>query len=376
MLITHIITGLNDGGAEAILYRLCLHDATRNTHVIISLMDEGKYGSLLETAGIQVHYLRMPQGKIRFTVFAALLTLLRRLQPDAVQCWMYHANLIGGLVAKFAGIGKVFWGIHHSSFTDSKRTTVLTSRLCALLSSVLPQKIVFCSKNSTVIHKQQGYKSEKFVVIANGYDIVTFSPDSKARQVFRHECGLDDSLFVIGMAARFHPMKDHRNLLAALAFVRKSVKDFHCLLAGTGINQQNAALTKKIEQLELQDKTTLLDRRNDIPAFMNAIDLYICSSSSGEAFPNVLAEAMACRTPCVTTDVGDAALIVGETGWVVPPRNPEALAEAILAAMAEKKNAMAAWQKRKQAARERIAEHFTLQKMIDSYTTIWEASMK
>ncbi|MPX98375.1 glycosyltransferase, partial [Salinivibrio sp. VYel6] len=111
-------------------------------------------------------------------------------------------------------------------------------------------------------------------------------------------------------------------------------------------------------------------RRDDITAVMNGFDIFVLSSAS-EAFPNVLSEAMACGTPCVTTDVGDAAIIVGDTGWVVPPKNPQALAKAILEAMEERQNNPQAWQARKRACRERIVNNFSIEKMVDSYHRVW-----
>ena len=103
---------------------------------------------------------------------------------------------------------------------------------------------------------------------------------------------------------------------------------------------------------------------------MNTLDVHVLSSAFGEAFPNVLAEAMACGTPCVTTDVGDAALIVGETGWVVPPRDSRALTEALVDALTQRQNEDS-WQARKLACRERIATHFTLDAMISGYRKVW-----
>jgi len=372
MLIAHIITGLADGGAEAVLYRLCLHDAARDTHVVISLMDTGKYGPLLATAGIQVYCLEMPPGKFRFRALATLISLLRRLRPDIAQCQMYHANLFGGVAAKLAGIKKIFWGIHNSSLepATSKRSTRIVSSLCALLSGFIPQKIVFCCAKGANIHKGYGYRAKKFIVIANGYDIQEFRPDDETGKRLRQQLGIGENTFVMAMVARFHPIKDHGNLLRALAMARKSLEDFHCLLVGAGITAENSALNALIGQFGLGAHISLLGRRNDIPAIMNAIDLAILSSCAEEAFPNVLAEAMACGTPCVTTDVGDAAFIVADTGWVVPPKDAASLAQAILAAQAEAQNP-ALWQAKKQAARERIARYFTIEKMVDAYVALW-----
>src|SRR5690606_10078664 len=137
---------------------------------------------------------------------------------------------------------------------------------------------------------------------------------------------------IIGFVARYDPLKDHDNLLQALSLLQVTDLRPTCLLVGTGLEQGNAALADRIVHFRLLDQIRLLGRRSDVPRVMNALDLHVMSSVS-EAFPNVLAEAMACGTPCVSTDVGDAAAIVGESGWIVPPHDPKALAYAITSAL-------------------------------------------
>ncbi|MDM1545270.1 glycosyltransferase [Ignatzschineria indica] len=372
MHITHIITGLNNGGAEAVLYRLCTND-TQAKHTVISLMDMGKYGPLLQAAGIKVHCLNMPAGRVSFAGLRKLYKLLKSLQPDAVQTWMYHADLIGGLVTKFAGIKNIYWNIRHTTLEKgkSKKSTILVAKLCALLSYFIPKRIVCCAHKAVEIHAELGYKKEKMVVIGNGYQLEQFAPNAIASKEIRQELELAEQKAVLGMVGRFNAQKDHMGLLTALHIVKAKIKDFQFLLIGRDLNANNKPLIDKITKLTLIDNIKLLDQRSDIPAVMNALDIHVLSSSFGEAFPNVLAEAMACGTPCVTTDVGDAGLIVGDTGWVVPPKNPQALADGILAAIKEKTNNQEAWQQRQQQCRKRIVENFSIEKMIDKYHNIW-----
>jgi glycosyltransferase involved in cell wall biosynthesis len=171
---------------------------------------------------------------------------------------------------------------------------------------------------------------------------------------------------------RFDPQKDHVNLLAALAYIQRQGVDLACVLVGTGLDADNTPLLQQIEQAGLQSRVRLLGRRNDISAVMNALDVHVLSSSA-EAFPNVLAEAMACGTPCVTTDVGDAPLIVGDTGWVVPPRNAEALADAIESALSVKSDP--GWNERKHAARLRIEQNFSIERMVAAYNEVWREAL-
>lgn len=371
MLIAHIITGLNNGGAEAVLYRLVTND-TDHKHVVVSLMGMGKYGPMLEEKGIEVVCLNMPQGKLTMGGVLTLWKALRKYKPNVVQTWMYHADFIGGLVAKFAGIKNVFWGIHHTDLvpSESKKATILLARLCAKLSTFVPTKIVCCAERSAEVHAKLGYKKEKMAVIGNGYELSHFRVDEALATEARQALGIDANIPLLGKVGRFDALKDHKNLLQALAILKNKGLFYRAVLIGPNMDEHNAELMCWIEQSQLQDNLLLLGQRTDIPALMNALDVHILSSMS-EAFPNVLPEAMACGTPCVTTDVGDAGLIVGDTGWVVPPRNAEDLADAIEQALLEKKNSPEAWQQRKLACRQRIEENFSIGTMIEKYHAVW-----
>jgi glycosyltransferase involved in cell wall biosynthesis len=175
---------------------------------------------------------------------------------------------------------------------------------------------------------------------------------------------------LLGMVGRFDPQKDHENLLRALDQLKQAGTLFRCVLVGRGLDATNDQLTAWLEQYGFQDDVLLLGQRSDVPAVMSALDLHVLSSAYGEAFPNVLAEAMACGTPCVTTDVGDAAAIVGDTGWVAPPADTARLAEAIEAALAVRDDS-SVWQARREAARTRVAERFSLEKMVAAYHAVW-----
>jgi glycosyltransferase involved in cell wall biosynthesis len=205
-------------------------------------------------------------------------------------------------------------------------------------------------------------------VIANGYDLSVFRPDNVARERVRTELGISAEQPVIGFVARFDPQKDHKNLLSALALLKTQGVAPVCLLVGTGMEQANAQLSMQIAHFDLSASIRLLGRRNDIPAVMNALDLHVMSSAFGEAFPNVLSEAMACETPCVTTDVGDAAVIVGETGWIVPPRDSGALADALTRALSI---SSAERRARGQAARVRVQTHYSLGLMVERYQALY-----
>ena len=369
--IVHIITGLNDGGAEGVLTRLCLH-SKKIQHVVISLMDEGKYGPILVQSGVEVLCLGMNPGKPGIIRFFRLVRLIRANRPDVVQTWMYHADLLGGIAARVAGIRRVFWGIRHSALEKgkSKKSTILIARLCALLSSWVPEKIICCANKALLVHADIGYSARKLSVISNGYDLSRFKPDVAAGAKVRTELSLRPNEFIIGNVGRFDPLKDHSNLLQALALVMERKVHFCCLLVGKGLSSDNTELVEQIAELGLQNTVLLVGQRPDIPAVMNALDLHVLSSLS-EGFPNVLAEAMACGTPCVSTDVGDALDILGDKEACCPARDPQALAEMIIKSAREWQHCPSVWQARKAASSQRIGAMFSIEAMVEAYEACW-----
>jgi glycosyltransferase involved in cell wall biosynthesis len=271
-------------------------------------------------------------------------------------------------------VHRVFWGIRHGNLTPGtvKRSTIFIAKLCALLSKFVPNRIVSCSLNASNSHVAIGYEKSRMTVIPNGYDVSRFTPDPMARARLRSEWGVCDGSFIIGMVARFNTQKDHANLLRALQILKKQGRLFYCVLVGPEMDGSNLQLQFLLQKFDVTDVVHLLGPRTDVPAVMNALDLHVLSSL-GEAFPNVLAESMACCTPCVTTDVGDAAFIVGDSGWVVQPQDSEALAKAITKAIDINTMIDKDWACRKFKARKRIVEDFNMKKMIDAYQDLWDS---
>lgn len=368
--VLHVINGLGDGGAESVLHRLC-QDDTHFEHVVVALLAEDKYAPLLRAAGVAVHTLDMAPGRVGPASIARLWRLLGESQPDVVQTWMYHSDLLGGLLARLRRCAPICWNIRHADLdpAHSSRASLLSGRLCARLSRVIPDVIVCCGDRAAQRHVSLGYDPARIRVIPNGYDTTQFRPDADARRRLRQQLGVDEAGPLLGMVANFKPDKDHATLLAALAELARRGRGFRCLLAGRDLGAGDAGIMALVRHHGLESRVQLLGPQTDVPALMNALDLHLLSSRS-EGFPNVLAEAMACATPCVTTDAGDAAQIVGATGWVVPPRSPVALADALEQALDELADAPA-WGARQRAARQRILDHYSLGVMRGAYQALW-----
>jgi glycosyltransferase involved in cell wall biosynthesis len=345
-------------------------DRTRFAPEVVSLIEFGSMGEKIQALGIPVRSLGMRPGIPSPMAVFRLAQWLRQDPPDILQTWMYHANLLGGLAAKLAGTVQVVWGIHQGTLSPegNKQLTVQTVKTCARMSSWLPARIVCCSETSWQVHAALGYSASKMVVIPNGFDLENFRPDSVARESVRKELQVPEEALVIGLVGRFHSQKDHRSFVRAAALLHKDRPDVYFVLCGGGITWENVELTRWIEEAGIRDRCRLLGRREDMARLTVALDLASSSSCYGEAFPMVLGEAMACGVPCVVTDVGDSALIVGDTGRVVPPKNPMALALAwreLIEMGQETRVSMG------MAARHRIKKHFELSDIVAKYENLY-----
>lgn len=374
MKVLHIITSLDQGGAEAVLCRLVAQKTEGVEYSVISLKGEGFYSATLEAHGISPYYFQFARffQLASLFEFVRLVRLIARLAPDVVQTWLYHADLIGGLAARLAGCRRVVWGIRSCNLSPEliSRFTLVVAWMCARLSGLVPAAIACCSVQAAKEHKAVGYSASKFCVIPNGYDLALLLPDPALRQQVRTEWGVADGEVLLGCVARWDPYKDHDNLLQALSIAANAGTPVRCVLIGGGMAQSNTVLMDLLAKYNLTQSVLLAGSRKDVPSVMNALDVHVLPSVS-EAFPNVLAEAMACGTPCISTDVGDAALILGDTGWVVPRRDPRALSLAIADAVNCVKTG--AFVERQLASRKRIVENFSLEKMRLAYVELWRS---
>jgi len=369
--IAFIITGLSTGGAEMMLFKVLERlDRQRFAPHVISLTTRGELASRIAALGIPVEAVGLKPSLSGLSGFFRLVRLLKRLNPDVVHTWMYHADLLGGLAAKLAGGAAIGWCIRNSNLDGNKTrfSTRAVVGLCASVSKWLPSRILSCSERARQVHVERGYAAEKMVVVPNGFDLSRFRSDLDARSSVRAELGITDQTPLVGLIGRFDPQKNHAGFFEAAGLLHRRMAQVHFVLAGRGVDANNATLMQIIARSGVLANTRLLGLRSDTPALMAALDV-LASSSYGEAFPNVLGEAMACGVPCVVTDVGDSAYIVGDTGRVVASGDMAGLAlglEELLAMPATEKALLG------ERARARVAEHFEIGKVVQQYADFYE----
>ena len=238
--VCHVISGLGDGGAEALLYRLCAAQVDWD-HVVISLKGQDKYFSLLRDIGVEVHTIEMSGSFLDIFKVIDVWKLIRNIKPDAVQTWMYHADLIGGIAARLAGVRTVVWGIHSTvlKYRETSLTTIFIVYLLAVLSYIVPKRIVLCANQSKEAHANLLYNKNKMKVIANGYDLSHFCVDFLKRQSWKHEFGVYEDCLSLGMVGRYDSYKDHNNLIRALYLLKERAYDFRCFMVGERVDEQN-----------------------------------------------------------------------------------------------------------------------------------------
>lgn len=379
MRVMHVITGLSTGGAETMLLKLLSAASGSMEHVVVSLGDEGTIGPRIAALGVPVHCLGLRRNAPNPFRALRILPLARRIAPQLIQGWMYHGNLMASLAAlalRKSALGNmprqqppVLWNIRQTVY-DLRRERWLTARLIRLgarLSSG-PAAIIYNSQTSASQHQELGYRAEKRVIIPNGFDCQLLRPDETARNAVRAELGITDDTILVGLVARYHPMKDHIGFLKAAALVVRSHPQTRFVLAGTRVSSKQSELAEAIQQKELRDRVILLGERSDIPRLNNAFDIGCSASAWGEGFSNSIGEAMACGIPCAVTDVGDSAYIVADSGFIAPPRASEALAKAIGRLIEIGRSGR---QQLGAKARQRIETEFSLPAIVLSYEKLY-----
>lgn len=375
MKILHVITALNVGGAETMLAKLVEHERSEGSgdvSCIASLMPPGVTGARVRANGTRLRHCGLTGVRTLMPGLARLRAIIREEKPDLIMAWMYHAHLAALLGRALQGASiPLIWNVRHSidDLAQEKPAMRLLIRLAALLSR-WPRVIVYNSHAAAQQHRRLGFRPERTMVIPNGFDCDLFRPREAARDRLVESLSIDRNALIVGMAARNHPMKDTANLVEAVGRARREGVDVHLLLMGAGMDLPSGNLRQLIGELPA-DRVTLRGHVPSLAECLPGLDLLVLPSAWGEGFPNILGEAMACGVPCIATDVGDSRWIVKECGIVVPPRDTEAMAKAIVSM------AMLGAQGRRTlgaAARDRVTEHFSMDRIGALYAQLYQGA--
>jgi glycosyltransferase involved in cell wall biosynthesis len=363
-----LITDLEVAGAELMLARLVERlEGGPVSNVVIALRSAGEVAARIKRRGVPVFELGMRSETSALSAVWRLVRLIRQFRPDVLQTWLYHADLAGLVAGSVARVPKIVWNIRCAKLDPRDHPRSLPPLLKVLaVASRCPSAIICNSMAGRRAHEALGYHPRLWCVIPNGFDTEMFRPSATARVELGRELRVPDTVKLVGLLARFHPMKDHATFLRSAKIVTAAKPDVHFVAAGAGVDSA-PALNQLVDTLALRGRVHLLQARSDVPRFLAALDVAV-SSSYGEAFPNVVGEAMACGTPCVVTDVGDSAQIVGDAGVVVPARDPAAIAAAILRILDMDQAARDDFGR---AARERIVSEFSLDRAAARYEKLY-----
>lgn len=356
------------------LCKLLSHmDREKFQNIVVSMQDEGVLGKDIKRAGIPLLTLNMKPGILNPVGIYRLGRILKKTKPDILQTWLYHADLLGMISRIVMRVPIIVWNVRCSLLQKDDHPTSLFAVINFLAKlSHMTNAVIVNSEIGKKIHRSLGYKPTRWEVIPNGFDTALFRPSYESRSKIRRDHGLPENTLLVGLIARFNPMKDHDNFLYAAKLILQELPNVHFILVGKGIDFKNDFLHKKVKEFGIGNNVHMLGERTDISDITAALDV-ACSSSYSEGFPNAVGEAMSCAVPCVVTDVGDCAFIVGDTGITVPPRNPHVFAEALKAVLTlppENRIEMGI------LARKRIVENFSIDAITQKYERLYEEVTK
>jgi len=356
--VLHVISGLGMGGAETTLANVAYALLKRGmAQHVVSVGDDGSYGEELKQTGIAVSALKLTSVYQAPLGIFKLSQLIQSVCPDVVQGWMYHGNLMAAIAHRMTpgrSHRRLLWNLRASNMDATRYGKVI--RWGAALSG-WPDVIIANSEEGASFHTSQGYRARKSQIIPNGIDAQRYKPDAAARSALRRELCVPDDAVVVMHVARVDAMKDHPTYLSAM----KIVPDVIGIMVGS-----------RTDELQTPSNVRGLGLRRDLERLYAMADVVVCSSAFGEGFSNAIAEGMSAGLVPISTDVGDARLIIGDTGRVVAPLDPRALATAVAAEAAAPSWDRAA---RGLAARARIIERFSLVRAVDTYERLYRSLM-
>ncbi len=350
--ILFLSRALERGGAERQLVLLTKGLAASGWNVSVGTFYQGEFDQELIDSGIPMHCLKKKSRWDVLSFVYQLFLLVRHERPTILHGYLTVCNILSVLMKLCLPPLKVVWGVRSSDMDLSRYDWLerLTSRVECKLAR-FADLIIVNSHAGRQHLLARGYPADKLIVIYNGIDTTRFFPETISGQKIRQEWEIQDDEILVGLIARIDPMKDHPVFLQAARFAREKNEKLRFVCVGDG-QPEYVETVKNLPAAQLLGANLIWSgARDDMMAVYNALDISV-SSSITEGFSNSIGEAMACGIRCIVTDVGDSSYIVGTTGIVVPPRNPERLSSAILETVGQREIA-------RDIVRQRIIENFT-----------------
>ena len=361
MVIIHIISGLERGGAEKSLLNLI--SLSKFNHKIINLGKTTTFAKKFEKKNCTVINLNI-NGIYSF--LKGILSTIKIFKKDKkyiVQSWMYHACLFISVVniiykSKFINWIFVASNLSKNLISDKTRFIIFLLKFFCQSKSI---KIIACDEVTKNAHIKLGFNKNKISVLYFGIPIRDTLIPSYGNDIINISC-----------VARFDPQKDHKTLIEAFNMVKIKRSKFKLYLIGRGINKENSYLTNLINKsnLILNEDIYLCGEHNNIEEFLSKINLNILTSV-GEGLPLSLLECMSLGIPCISTNVGETKKIISNHGWLVEKSNLKNITENIIEAINEWENNNTLWQSRRLSGYHHVKLNFSIEGMVTNFEKIW-----
>ena len=369
MKVVHIISGLDNGGAEGVLLRLTREAKKRQIRsVIISLTHTQHHIRAFEDLGVNIYVVDFRNIRKIFSAILDFARIIRFEKPHVIQTWMLHAGVIAGLLCWLIGYRNIIWNVRHTRLdkTRTKKSLRILELVSVPLARMLPKKIICCADDVRDQYVKFGYPLSRCVVVNNGFDDAFFYYDG-----YRRDSTLN-SKFKVGMVGRFDPCKNHAGMFSAISKMVRAGADCEFHFWGRGMNEQNSKILYYKNLYCFNNDIYFHGETHNMRDVYNDIDLLVLPSLFGEGFPNVLAESMLCGTPTISTNVGAANEIISAYGWILEEGSDEKIIEAIFTARKEKLHSPKMWEERGRKGRRSIQSKYGLDEMINRYVNIWK----
>ena len=366
--IAHLIVSLGSGGAERTLYNLTTLDLNNN-HQIITLKKDKFYRKKFIQKNIKITEFDFVNNT-KILEFFKLVKLLKSEKPDILQTWLYHSDFIGSIAGKLAGIKNIIWNIRGTIKTKMTIKELLYYKLLSIFSYYFPKKIISCSAEAIKQHVKFGYRNGIFNYIPNGIFIKKVKKIKKFENSFLKKYKLNHKI-VISMIARYHDQKNHTFLIDSFFELEKYFKDELVLLL-IGKNIKKNLYNELLDKNQIKNKVIFLDEVENISDFFTYIDLHVLTSSYGEGFPNVILETLSNKIPNISSDIGDAKLIINNDKLIFEKLNKKEFIYILKNTIFKIKNKEKLFYNYVNQRSFQLMQEYSIENMLSGYRKIWE----